>query len=256
MRTSPILLGALLFLSFFASPVRTQQLPLYWIAPSYFEEGVPLLKATPVGRVTIGCSVDNYTHSVDWGDGTSGPLVTPGVAHTITYNGMNVTVVDPGTYNLYATTDKTYGPAAPGNPALPAKIKSTLHCLSGTETGYWDVGDWVRVYPHTPLKQITAEPHPIAGGGALVSIKGGTGVAITIISTDRAPPSNAHVSLQWSGPGAGLVVAAASSAEIPYTLFSASPVFNTKTTAATKKVTVTANSGIGSPVQVTFQIVP
>jgi hypothetical protein len=233
-------------------------MPLYWMAPANFEENVPLSKSTTVGKVTIGCTVDNYSHTVAWGDGTTSPLSTPGVAHPYTLpNGTTITVVDPGTYGLFANADKTYGSAAPGNPALSARIDSTLHCVGMGETGHWVVGATVHVYPHTPLKEVTAAPATDpTKTGALVSIKGGSGVTITVVSTDKAPQSNAHVSVQWSGAGVPLVISPASTLYIPWTLFSVSQVFATKKTNAPKKVTISANSGVGGPVQVTFQIVP
>lgn len=247
MRSFMMVVGAALSLSIFAVPGHAQTYPLFWVAPANFEQGVPLSKSTAVGRVTIGCTVDNYSHKVDWGDGTSNVLTTPGAAHQITHAGATRTVVDPNTYSLYADADKTYGAAVSGNPALPAKISSTLHCLDGTSTGYWTVSQSIHVYPHIPLKQITATP---------ASVKGGTNVTIAIASTTPAPPSNARVNLQWSGPGASLVLSPAASLDLPYTLDSVSQVFSTTKTRTTKTVTITANSGVGGTVRVSFQIVP
>lgn len=257
MRSLIIFLGVLLSLSFL--PVSTQaQLPLYWVGPSDFEAGITFPKSVPVGRITVGCALDNYSNSIDWGDGTSSQLTTPGVAYTIFFKGLDRTLVGPGTFNLYATADKTYSAASPGNPPLPAKINSTLHCLDTGDTAFWKVDKVVHVHPRTPLHDIsvtTEPPTPLPPPPALVKIKGGTPFTVLIVATDHAPASNAHVKLAWKGTGASLIASAPSSADIPFSLNSVSMTLKTAKTTVAKKVTVEAST-LGNPIQVSFLIVP
>jgi hypothetical protein len=270
LRCLPVFAAAVLTLQFLPRPVHAQSTPLYWVGPVNVEEGLPIATSTPVGSITVGCALDNFGNDIDWGDHTNGTLKSPGSSYTVTLGGQQVTLVGPGTYSLYAPDDKKYGPATSGAPPLTAKITSTLHCYGATETKHWSVAAEIRVYPHTPLKELNVAPgtradaasfsalkeNPPLRPAGTVSIKGGTKFILTVISTDRAPPSNAYVGLAWSGTGAALVISAASSLEIPVGLFTASATFDTQKTASKKAVTVTANSGVGNPVHLSFEITP
>jgi hypothetical protein len=92
-----------------------QTLPLYWVAPSAFEANVTYPMSQPVGQVTVGCPIDNYTNKVIWGDGTETALNSPGNNYKIFYKGQWITLIGPGTFLLYATSDKAEYRAALNN---------------------------------------------------------------------------------------------------------------------------------------------
>jgi len=235
------------------------QKPLYWEAPTWFEVNVPYSAALPVGQVTLGCAVDNYTNDVNWGDGTTSHLTTPGAAYKIYYNGQWITLVGPGTFTLYEAADKTFGAGSTSNP-LNGELMSTLHCLNGTETEHWQTPVTLNVRPRTPLKEmeLAISPSMKARGDSRavpsIQVKGGSGVQVTIFATDKATLAKIHINLTWTDLS-GVMLSPPTSVDVPYDNFAASFVVGTKKTNKTRQVKVQASTD-GTPITGNISVTP
>jgi hypothetical protein len=229
------------------------QKPLFWIGPTWFEADVTQPKSAPVGQITLGCAADKLSNSVDWGDGTSAPLtMPPGATHQITYHGMSMTLIGPGTFNLYPSADKTFAAGAAADP-FTARIFSTVHCLDGTETEQWLATATMHVKARTPLKGIELSASPDKSAGPMLDVKGGWAFKVRIKARDRSSLARIHIDLKWDDPGKALV-SPPKSVDVPLDMLNVDFVVQTR---ATRKciVGLKANT-IGDPVHATINVVP
>lgn len=229
------------------------QKPFFWIAPNWYEVGVTFPKSAPVGQITLDCAADNFTNSVDWGDQTSTQLNSPGAAYQVTYHGAKVTLVGPGTFNLYASADKTFVAEAIAYPLTP-RLFSTIHCLDGTEE-HWLTTSTLHVKPRTPLKEInlSASSNWLAAGESL-DVKAGSAFKVRIIARERATLAKIHVDLAWTDSAQALVSPPAS-VDVPLDFFEVSFVVQTAKTTKRQTILLRASTA-GSPLQATINVVP
>ena len=232
-------------------PARAQK-PLFWVAQNWYEVGVTYPKSAPIGQITLGCAMDRYENSVDWGDGTSDVLSTPGASYQITYHGETKTVIGPGTFNLYASADKTFAPEAAADPHT-ARILSTLHCLDGSEE-HWLTTSTLHVKARTALKTMELAVSPGKSAGTTLEIKGGSAFRVIIQALDRASLARIHVDLDWTDPDK-VLVSQPTSVEVPFDMFNVEFVVQTAKTTRKRSVVLKASTS-GTPLPATINVVP
>ncbi|MGA7217076.1 MAG: hypothetical protein WBX38_02110 [Candidatus Sulfotelmatobacter sp.] len=251
MRSSGYVLGILCGVLLPVS--ASAQKPLFWAAPNWFEVGVTYPKSAPVAQITLGCAADKYSNSVDWGDGTSTQMSTPGAEYKVTYHGETMTLIGPGTFYLYATSDKEFGPEAAENPHT-ASITSTLHCLDASETEHWQSTQTLHVRARAPLRAIGLSASADKPDGTTLDVKSGSAFKVRITTIDRVSLAKGHVDLKWTDP-ANVLVSPPTSVDMPFLYTNVEFVVQTAKTKKKQSVMLRAST-IGDPLQATINIVP
>jgi hypothetical protein len=190
-----------------------------------FETGVALPSPESFATVKVKCNFDDWSKTVEWGDGKTETLT-----HTVQAS-LPGPSTPAGTYPIYST--HSYGKAGTYN----ASTKLVVHCVGGPPGpgGLVDKKSYtITVFDRLPLNSLTASS---------AVVKRGATVDVTAETFADAPASGTRVNLTANKPNVFGSGALSVNTDIPEHSKTTSATLKVSSTAPLGAVTVTATAG-------------